>query len=249
MKRRKFITAAAATGLSAPLVSAPSFDYQDATNEIYELRSYELAWGGNQAALTDFLNQVEAPYLKANGANHFMTFKESDQRQPTKIWCLISFPSFAAYQQAIAHRSDQQYLEQSRDYAAAGKSYNRISSSLLYAFDGLKQMKDPIEGASLFELRIYEGLNEDAVRRKIMMFNDEELDLFYRVDLNPVFFGNMIVGPHVPCLVYMLNYRDMEHREQGWKDFLEHPDWLVMRDKEIYANTVSNIRRIFLEQG
>jgi hypothetical protein len=41
----------------------------------------------------------------------------------------------------------------------------------------------------------------------------------------------------------------MEHRDQAWKDFLEHPDWLAMRDKEIYADTVSNIRRIFLEQS
>jgi len=248
MKRRKFITTAAATGLTAPLVSAPSLSSQAPANEIYELRTYELAWGGNQAALTTFLNEVEAPYLKANGANHFMTFKESDQRQPATVWSLTSFPGFEAFQQAIANRSDEQYLSRSESYAAAGKTFNRISSSLIYAFDGLKQMKDPIESAALFELRIYEGVNEDAVRRKIMMFDDEELDLFYKVDLNPIFFGKMIIGPHVPCLVYMLNYRDMEHREQGWKDFLEHPEWLVMRDKEIYANTVSNIRRIFMEQ-
>jgi hypothetical protein len=249
MKRRKFITAAAAAGLSAPLTSAGSSGAQAQTNEIYELRSYELSWGGNQAALTNFLKDVEAPYLMKNGANHFMSFKESDQRQPTKIWCLTSFPDFNSFQQAIANRSDQQYLTQSESYAAAGKTFNRISSSLLYAFDGLKQMKAPIENASLFELRIYEGVNEDAVRRKIKMFNDEELDLFYKVDLNPVFFGKMIVGAHVPSLVYMLNYRDMEHRDQAWKDFLEHPDWLAMRDKEIYADTVSNIRRIFLEQS
>ena len=75
MKRRKFITAATAAGMSAPLTLAGSSGSQDQTNEIYELRSYELAWGGNQAALTNFLNEVEAPYLKKNGANHFMSFK------------------------------------------------------------------------------------------------------------------------------------------------------------------------------
>jgi hypothetical protein len=39
----------------------------------------------------------------------------------------------------------------------------------------------------------------------------------------------------------------MDHREKAWKDFLEHPAWDAMKNKEIYANTVSNIRRVFLE--
>lgn len=248
MDRRKFISAAAATTLTVPLVSAESLGSRaQAGKEIYELRTYEMALGGNQAALRSFLKEVEEPFLKNNGANHFMAFNESDQRQPTNLWTLTSFPDFNVFNQVVAHRDQNDYLSQSSAYTKAGKIYNRISSSLLYAFDGLPQMKMPMENANLFELRIYEGLNEDAVRRKIKMFNDEELDLFYKVDLNPVFFGNMMVGPYVPCLVYMLNYRDMAHRDQAWNDFLEHPEWIVMRDKEIYANTVSNIRRVFLE--
>ena len=248
MQRRKFMAAAATTVAAAPFATANSIDpsVQDG-HEIYELRTYEMAWGGNRSALMSFLKDVEAPYLKSQGANHFMIFNESGQALPTQMWVLSSFPDFASYQQAFTNRSNDQYLAQAASYANAGKTYERISSSLLYAFDGLKQMKVPIDGASLFELRIYEGVNEDAVRRKTKMFNDEELDLFYKVDLNPIFFGNMITGPYVPSLVYMLNYRDMEHRDKAWEDFLGHPDWDAMKNKEIYANTVSNIRRVFLE--
>ena len=39
-------------------------------------------------------------------------------------------------------------------------------------------MMDPIDGASMFELRTYEGYSEDGVRRKISMFNIEKIDLF-----------------------------------------------------------------------
>ena len=249
MKRRKFVAAAAATSLMGSYASAQSLTTTaDDSPEIYELRTYEMAWGGNRSALTTFLKDVEAPYLKSNGANHFMTFSETGQSEPSKLWTLISYPDFNSYENAISHRSDQKYLNQAADYTAAGQTYNRISSSLLYAFDGMKQMKTPIADASLFELRIYEGVNEDAVRRKIKMFNDEEIELFYKVDLNPIFFGNMVIGPYVPSLVYMLNYRDMDHRDQAWKAFLEHPDWDVMKVKEEYANTVSDIRRVFLEQ-
>ncbi|GJM27736.1 MAG: hypothetical protein DHS20C17_03710 [Cyclobacteriaceae bacterium] len=250
MKRRKFVTTAAAAPLVAPYTAGGSFGQDAASeNEIYELRTYELSWGGNRGALTAYLNDVEKPYVQNHGANHFMTFVESGQALPSQLWTLTSFPDFASYQNAFSNRSNERFVQQSKGYSESGQTFNRISSSLLYAFDGLKQMKTPIENAALFELRIYEGVNEDAVRRKTKMFNDEELELFYKVDLNPVFFGSMMVGSYVPSLVYMLNYRDMEHRDQAWKDFLEHPDWLVMRDKEIYANTVSNIRRVFLEQG
>jgi hypothetical protein len=242
------MAAAATTVAAAPFATANSIDPSaESGHEIYELRTYQMAWGGNSSALMSFLKDVESPYLKSQGANHFMIFNETGQSQPTNMWVLSSFPDFASYQQAFTNRSDDNYLAKAASYANAGKTYDRISSSLLYAFDGLKQMKTPIKDASLFELRIYEGVNEDAVRRKTKMFNDEELELFYKVDLNPIFFGNMLSGPYVPSLVYMLNYRDMDHREKAWKDFLEHPDWDVMKNKEIYANTVSNIRRVFLE--
>ena len=34
--------------------------------------------------------------------------------------------------------------------------------------------------------------------------------------------------------------------EANWKTFLEHPEWEQMKNKEIYADTVSNITQIFL---
>jgi hypothetical protein len=248
MKRRKFVAAAAATSLGATFASAgASKSITHEGHEIYEMRTYELTWGGDNGALRTFLKEVEGPYLKSQGANNFMIFNESSQAQPSKLWTLASFPGFDHYEAAIENRTDSNYLNQSSGYTSAGQTFNRISSSLLYAFDGLKQMKQPIDEASLFELRIYEGVNEDAVRRKIKMFNKEELELFYKVDLNPIFFANMITGPYVPSLVYMLNYRDMDHRKQAWDAFLEHPDWNAMKAKEEYANTVSNIRRIYLE--
>lgn len=176
-----------------------------------------------------------------------MIFTELGGAQPSKIWTLAAYPDFVSYQKALTHSGSEAMVKQSESYTAAGQTYNRISSSLLYAFEGIKQMNDPIEGAGLFELRIYEGMNEDAVRRKIKMFNKEELALFYKVGLHPVFFGDMVVGAHVPSLVYMLNFRNMEHRDTAWSEFVAHPDWNRMKVKEEYANTVSNIRRIFLE--
>lgn len=248
MKRRKFVTAAAASSLISPLAFAEARNKPgQSDHEIYHLQTYELTFGGNRQALLDHLKNHKVPFLKSMGARSSMMFMEVGDPEPTKLWALTTFPDFESYAQVVAPSSQAQLQNLSQAYAAAGQTFNRISSSLLIAFEGLKQMKDPIDNAELFELRIYEGVNEDAVHRKIRMFNEEELDLFYRVDLNPVFFGHMIVGPYMPSLVYMLSFRDMDHRSKAWDDFLGHPDWNKMKEKPEYANTVSNIRRVFLK--
>lgn len=78
------------------------------------------------------------------------------------------------------------------------------------------------------------------------MFNVEELALFYKTGLNPVFFGEMIIGPNRPTLVYMLQFKDMEERDKNWQTFINHPEWKAMSAKPEYANSVSNIKRSFL---
>jgi hypothetical protein len=125
--------------------------------------------------------------------------------------------------------------------------YTRYASSLLLAFDGFPSMKVPDEGDSVFELRTYEGYSEDAVRRKIDMFNRGEIEIFLQTGLDPVFFGEMIAGPYRPCLTYMLGFRDMEERDANWQRFINHPSWKELSAREEYANTVSNIRRKFLK--
>ena len=54
MQRRKFIAAAAATSITAPFASAKSISSPaPGDNEIYELRTYEMTWGDNQATRFD----------------------------------------------------------------------------------------------------------------------------------------------------------------------------------------------------
>ena len=57
----------------------------------------------------------------------------------------------------------------------------------------------------------------------------------------------MIIGPYRPCLTYMINFKDMEEHDANWKKFGSHPDWKAMSGMDEYANTVSNIRKVFLK--
>ncbi|MEM6697519.1 MAG: NIPSNAP family protein, partial [Bacteroidota bacterium] len=218
--------------------------------ELYEIRTYEMRFRGNSNLLTNFLKNTLHPAMKNVGVNHFHLFSELGKTTPSKIWVLISYPDAATYVKAQSLQSDEAFLKAAAEYNAVTPEqqiYNRFESMLLLAFDGMPQMKSPIENAGLFELRTYEGYSEDAVRRKIKMFDVEEIELFLKVGLHPVFFGDMIAGPHRPALTYLLNFKDLEERDANWQTFLQHPDWNRMKAEKQYANTVSNIRRVFLE--
>jgi hypothetical protein len=252
MKRRKLMYVA----IAAIILSLTGFGYNSGMpinkgeKELYEIRTYEIKFGGDQQILIDYLKNVLQPTLKRIGANHFMLFNELANSNPTKLWAIISYPNSQIYIDSQNLDADPQYTKAASGYNALSQDdrvYNRFTSSLLLAFDGMPNMLDPINGASLFELRTYEGYSEDAVRRKINMFNKEEIDLFLKTNLHPVFFGKMIIGPYRPCLTYMLNFKDMEEHDASWKTFVDHPEWKVMSAKKEYANSVSNIRKVFLK--
>ncbi len=253
MKRRKFIQAASLTSaipLSMTFGNAQATSPMADEKELYELRTYEVKFGSNQSMLVSYLKDVLQPALKRKGANHFMLFNEYGMSNPANLHLLISYPNSSVYLDSQNLQTDQAYVEAAEAYdniPADGPVFNRYSSSLLLAFDGLPKMNNPIDGASIFELRTYEGYSEDATRRKIKMFNTEEIELFYKTGLHPVFFGDMISGPYRPSLVYMLGFKDMEERDANWKVFVDHPEWKRMSAKPEYANSVSNIRRLFLK--
>ncbi len=250
MKRRKFIASTAILGTGA-LQAKPSVNVlsnKAKSNEFYELRSYELSFGGNRKSLFSYLNNTLHPTLWQAGIEHTMIFKELGDAEPAKIWTLYSYPDLETYLDVVDLMSDDSFIAQTETYTAAGKTYNRYSSFLLSAFNGMPTLLAPGADKKLFELRIYEGENEDAVRRKVIMFDKDEIKLFKKVGLDAVFFGNMIVGPYMPCLAYMLAFDNMEARSKAWGQFVAHPDWNKMKDLPQYANTVSNIRKIFLER-
>jgi len=252
MKRRKFTTTAAVSAIGATslagAIDPSSTDEGPLDNEIYELRNYEISFGDNKQSLMAYLSGILLPSMRKAGANHTIIFKEKGDAEPTQLWVMISYPSLQIYHQAQKALTTSSFVAASADHAADGKSYSRYTTSLLSAFDGIPQMRPPTPAYDLFELRIYEGVNDDAVRRKVKMFNDEELPVFDEVGLNSIFFGKMLVGPYMPNLVYMLGFKDMEDRDTAWQRFLAHPDWIAMLKKPIYKDTVSNIRKIFLEK-
>jgi hypothetical protein len=250
MKRRSFIkksAVAAGTALSAGSINAATVP--PPVKDIYELKVYSFSGGGGVNQLRKYYTDAVIPFLKKRGAT-VGAFSEYSKEEPPKIYILHSYKSPEDYWNVLqAMKTDQSFLKSAESYyklPVSQRVFDRYETILMEAFAGIPQMKMPDKNRGLFELRLYESYNEDAFRRKVKMFDVEELPLFEKVGLHPLFFGEQIAGSNMPALIYMLWFRDMEEREANWDKFRVSDEWNTMRVKEEYADSVSKVRKIFL---
>ena len=129
-------------------------------------------------------------------------------------------------------------------------NYSRIDSSLLRAFEGMPELKLPAKpkdkAGRHFEIRTYESHSIVKGMLKVEMFNKGEIELFAKVGLNAVFYGEAKVAKNLPQLTYMLVYDSEEARKKAWKAFLDSPEWNEMKANERYKDTVSKIHSRFV---
>ncbi len=203
---------------------------------------------------SDFLKNVAMPALKRAGAGPLGFLAPVIAPEAPFILTIASFPSLGAMETVRAKQAaDQEYLHGRDAYnAGPGLSYDRLETSLLRAFDVMPELLPPPTDAKraprIFELRMYESNNATTLARKVKMFNEGEAGIFKRLGMQPVFFGETIVGPKQPNLVYMLSFDDLAARDRLWKDFGSDPEWQKLRTQPGYADAeiVSNISNSIL---
>lgn len=222
-----------------------------AQEEVYELRTYELEFFRPAEVLHNYFENALIPALERQGVDHVGAFEEAGDALPKKVYLLIAYDDIRAFQDSKqALEDDAAYLADASAYLTADPAtmpYKRITTNLIQSASGFPELASPEEGAGLFELRIYESYNEDALRRKVKMFNDSEFQIFEEVGLPMVFFGANIAGEQMPCLTYMLAFRDREHHASAWARFGPHPEWQRITKLEEYFNAMDDITRIFLK--
>jgi hypothetical protein len=252
MKRRSFLKnsamAAGAASMTIPVLASRAAASN--TKSIFELRVYHISRANNAKNLLEqYFQDALIPFLNKRNVK-FGAFNQYSLEEPVKLHVLISYPDPSVYyttQQEIM--TDATYIKASGAYnkiPAAEAVYTRYETFLLEAFENFPSLVIPSEKKHLFELRTYESASEDAGRRKIAMFNNEEIALFLKVGLQPVFFGRILGGQYMPALTYMVGFKDMADRDAAWGKFGSHEDWKKMSAKPEYADTVSNIYKTFL---
>ena len=255
MKRRSFVKTSllAGSSVTAPLLSAAELQNKKAMHEFYELRVYTLKDEKQQQLVENYFGQAAIPALNKIGSKQVGVFRELKPEGQTKLFVVIPFASADDFINAEDRLlKDATYMQAAQAYLnapATEPAYARIESSLLKSFKQMPKMEVPEKKSRIFELRRYESASEMAGKKKIQMFNESEINVFKRVGLTPVFFGETIIGGLRPNLTYMITFDDMEEHDKNWKIFGSDPEWKKISSIPEYADAkiVSNITRTFLE--
>lgn len=220
-----------------------------AQREFYELRTYELYQSSNFKDFNTYFEDYLIPTLNKKGINNIGVFKEVSMDLPRKMYVLIPYPNITVYQSVSRSiKGDPNNADASVKLNKKNRPmFNRYSTSLYDAFEGMPNLVKPNFENRFFELRTYESHSEDAYRRKVNMFNEGEIALFDELDFGSVFFGEKISGDRMPCLTYLLSFENLDERNENWGKFVHHPTWEKLKSDEAYKDSCcSSITRAYI---
>ena len=257
MKRRNFLTSSLAASCVAGASSmkktmAAGQREVAAGREYYELRLYHLRRGAKTKMMDDYFGGVALPAMKRAGIGPVGFFNVMIGPDSPTLYVLLTHKTLESFATAAARlAADAEYQKGGATFLnapATDPTYVRMESSLMVAFPGMPKLEVPEKKPRLFELRIYESHNRAANRKKIEMFDTGETAIFRRTGLQPVFFGDTLIGTKLPNLTYMLTFPDMATRDKNWGAFIADPEWKKMSATPGFtdAEIVTNISSVFL---
>ncbi len=256
MKRRSFVKTSLLAGTLPTIIqsaSAKGNNIKKSAREYYELRVYSLQNETQQKLTEEYWQEAAIPALNKIGVQRIGVFREIKPEGQTKLYVLIPYKSIEEMVTSGSKlATDSSYLTAGDAYLnapATAPAYERIESSLLYAFPLFPQMKIDVAKQRIFELRRYESSGEAAGKKKIYMFNEGgEIDVFLQTGFHPVFFSESLIGEARPNLTYLLQFADMNEHDASWKTFGSSPQWNKLKAIPEYADAkiVSKITSMFL---
>lgn len=260
MKRREFLksslTAVSVAGLTSALETSAAERGAGAAREFYELRLYHLRRGPKQKLFDDFYREASIPAMNRAGIGPVGVFNVAYGPDNPTMYVLIPHKTIESFGTALDRvRSDAEYQKAGAEFINSspdGPSYVRVEASLMIAFTGMPKIETPASAKGnqprIFELRTYESHSKKADKKKIEMFNNGEIAIFRRNGLQPVFFGETLIGTRMPNLTYMLVFENMAAREKNWGAFVADPEWKKLSSTPGFTDVeiVSNISNIFL---
>lgn len=204
-----------------------------------------------------YLEGAYLPALERYGIGHVGVFKPRHMNPVTGnfIVVLIPFESLEQFRELDAFlAADHKYRADAKDFLESlhdQPPYQRMESNLLKSFPLMPEYHvpdHPTPGRErVYELRSYESATEQLHKLKVQMFNEGgEMAIFERLGFQPVFYGSVITGAHMPNLMYMTTFENEHSNIEHWDAFRSDSAWIRLQELEKYANTVSEVDRWLL---
>ncbi|WP_295675289.1 NIPSNAP family protein [uncultured Mucilaginibacter sp.] len=227
------------------------------TRYFYEIKVYHLKTQEQINKTEQFLKTAYLPALHRIGISKVGVFKAigNDTSLDKRIYVFIPSAStevFAKMDEQLFN--DAQLQSDGATYLNAAYNeapYDRIETILLKAFIDRPEFATPLLTSPLaervYELRSYESATDYLYRQKVKMFNaGKEVDIFTKLNFNPVFYGEVIAGGRMPNLMYLTTFNNKADRDEHWKQFGDGADWKQLSALPEYQNTISKADITFL---
>jgi hypothetical protein len=252
LQRRHFLTTSLAA--AAATIAPGNTQAQAKSREYYELRKYQMVSGTEGKLLQSYLADALIPALNRMGFSPIGAFNLDIGPQTPALYLLIpstSVESLVTTELQLA--KDDQFMKAAAPFWSAPASapgYVRIESSLLVAFEGWPRVVVPPvtaqHGKRVFQLRTYESPSSQDHVRKVEMFQHGEFEVFQRSGFWQVFYGDMLIGPRMPQLTYMLSFPEVAEMDAKWDAFRTDPQWKKLSSDPRYSyesivNSISNL--------
>jgi hypothetical protein len=219
--------------------------------QYYEIKIYHIADKMQEGKVDAYLKDAYLPALHRNGIPVVGVFKpvEADTAFVGKlIYVFIPFKTADQFMQLPGLlMKDKVFTNTGKSFADAPFNeppYNRYECIFLKAFKNFPLFVAPKFSNSpserIYELRSYESATDAKAIKKIEMFNQGgEIDIFNKLEFNPVFWGEVLVGSHMPNLMYMTTFSDMKSHDDHWSAFGKTEEWKKLSGMDEFKNTVS----------
>lgn len=225
--------------------------------DYYLIKVYHCTTQEQLSKTENFIEKAWKPAALRYGIPKVGAFKPigNDTATLRKLYVLIPVASTEDIHKLEDYlNKDLQYQKEGEAYiqtAHDSPAYQRIEHIVLRSFSDMKNfdipnLKEP-KLKRVYELRSYESATEKLYRKKVAMFNEGgEIKLFKRLNFNAVFYGEVLAGSHMPNLMYMTSFENIDDRNEHWKLFIADPEWKKLSAMPEYQHTVSKIDIVLL---
>jgi hypothetical protein len=205
--------------------------------EFIQLQRYEIETPEQKAGFDAFAADALIPALNRFGFKSVGVFYPAEGISP--IYVLMSGESVQLLATVTARLAGDKEFNQKGaaflDAPADKPAFKRMTCQLMQAFQGMPKIERPVDSPGrIFQLRMYESPSVKTGLKKIEMFNTGEIAIFRKTGLNPVFFGQTLIGDKMPNLTYMLAFNSMEESKANWSKFQADPEWKTLRANPEY---------------
>ena len=243
MQRRQFLSSSLATSAVALAGRGAAQPAPSHSREYYLIRRYNLQ-NGPQTALTEkYFSEALIPAVTRLGMGPVGALRLEYGPETPDFYLIIPGPSAQSLAEIeLRLAQDADFMKAAEPFWSApanAPAFIRVETSLLLAFEGWPKLVPPpsaaTKGKRIFQLRTYESPSFADHVRKVEMFNSGEFEIFKTAGFNPVFFSDVLVGPRMPKLTYMLSLDGIDQLDAKWAAFGNDPAWKKLSGSPRYA--------------